>query len=98
MQGVASQYGVNKSRFWTKPVNCTGYLPMNTANNLFKGNLPLRQAVNYAVNRAPYVQQAGPYAGQPWTHIFNPGVPGWQEHLRSTRRTWPRPSSSPAVT
>jgi ABC-type transport system substrate-binding protein len=78
VQGVASQYGVNKSRFWTKPVNCTGYLPMNTANSLFKSNLPLRQAVNYAVSRPPYVQQAGPYAGQPWTHLFNPGVPGWK--------------------
>ena len=78
VQGVASQYGVNKSRFWTKPVNCTGYLPMNTANNLFKSNLPLRQAVNYAISRPPYVQQAGPYAGQPWTHLFNPGVPGWR--------------------
>jgi ABC-type transport system substrate-binding protein len=78
VQGVASQYGVNKSRFWTKPVNCTGYLPMNTANSLFKSNLKLRQAVNYAVSRPPYVQQAGPYAGQPWTHLFNPGVPGWK--------------------
>jgi len=78
VQGVASQYGVNKSRFWTKPVNCTGYLPMNTANNLFKSNLRLRQAVNYAVTRSTYVAQAGPYAGQPWTHIFNPGVPGWR--------------------
>jgi len=78
VQGVAGQYGVNKSRFWTKPVNCTGYLPMNTANNLFKSNLRLRQAVNYAVTRSTYVAQAGPYAGQPWTHIFNPGVPGWR--------------------
>ena len=78
VQGVASQYGVNKSRFWTKPVNCTGYLPLNTANNLFGKNLPLRQAVNYAISRPPYVQQAGPYAGQPWTHLFNPGVPGWR--------------------
>jgi ABC-type transport system substrate-binding protein len=78
VQGVASQYGVNKTRFWTKPVNCTGYLPMNTANSLFKANLPLRQAVNYAISRPPYVQQAGPYAGQPWTHLFNPGVPGWR--------------------
>jgi peptide/nickel transport system substrate-binding protein len=78
VQGVANQYGVNKSRFWTKPVNCTGYLPMNTANNLFKSNLRLRQAVNYAVTRSTYVAQAGPYAGQPWTHIFNPGVPGWR--------------------
>src|SRR5215218_7555191 len=78
VQGVANQYGVNKTRFWTKPVNCTGYLPMNTANNLFKANLKLRQAVNYAVTRSTYVAQAGPYAGQPWTHIFNPGVPGWR--------------------
>ncbi|HEY3050968.1 MAG TPA: ABC transporter substrate-binding protein, partial [Gaiellaceae bacterium] len=78
VQGVANQYGVNKTRFWTKPVNCTGYLPMNTANNLFKSNLKLRQAVNYAVSRAPYVAQAGPYAGQAWTHLFNPGVPGWK--------------------
>jgi len=78
VQGVASQYGVNKTRFWTKSQNCTGYLPMNTANSLFKNNLPLRQAVNYAVSRKPYVAQAGPYAGQPWTHLFNPGVPGWR--------------------
>jgi peptide/nickel transport system substrate-binding protein len=78
VQGVANQYGVNKTRFWTKAVNCTGYLPMNTANNLFKANLQLRQAVNYAVSRGPYVAQAGPYAGQPWTHLFNPGVPGWK--------------------
>jgi peptide/nickel transport system substrate-binding protein len=78
VQGVANQYGVNKTRFWTKPVNCTGYLPMNTANNLFKANLNLRQAVNYGVSRAPYVAQAGPYAGQAWTHLFNPGVPGWR--------------------
>jgi ABC-type transport system substrate-binding protein len=78
VQGVASQYGVNKSRFWTKSQNCTGYLPMNTANSLFKNNLPLRQAVNYAISRKPFVAQAGPYAGQPWTHLFNPGVPGWR--------------------
>ena len=78
VQGVAGQYGVNKSRFWTKPINCTGYLPMNTSNSLFKGNLKLRQAVNYVVNRATYTAQVGPYAGQPWTHIFNPGVPGWR--------------------
>ena len=78
VQGVASTYGINKTRFWTKSQNCTGYLPMNTANSLFKNNLPLRQAVNYAVSRKPYVAQAGPYAGQPWTHLFNPGVPGWR--------------------
>ena len=52
---------------------------MNISRSLFKGNLNLRKAVNYAINRKDYVSQAGPYAGQPWTHIFNPGVPGWRE-------------------
>jgi oligopeptide transport system substrate-binding protein len=76
---VADRFGVNRSRFWTMPVNCTGYLPLNMANPLFKGNLQLRQAINYAVSRRQYVAQAGPYAGGPWTHIFNPGVPGWKD-------------------
>jgi oligopeptide transport system substrate-binding protein len=76
--GVANRYGLNKTRFWTKPVNCTGYLPMNMANHLFKGNSNLRKAVSYAVDRRAYVAQAGPYAGEPWSHLLNPGVPGWR--------------------
>jgi ABC-type transport system substrate-binding protein len=78
VEGVAKKYGVNKTRFWTKPINCTGYLPFNTSRSLFKGNLGLRKAINYVINRKDYTSQAGPYAGQPWTHIFNPGVPGWK--------------------
>ena len=78
VQRVADQYGVNRTRFWTKSQNCTGFLPMHMGNHLFKDNLPLRRALNYAVNRRAYVAQAGPYAGRPWTHVFNPGVPGWK--------------------
>jgi peptide/nickel transport system substrate-binding protein len=78
VQGVAKKYGVNKTRFWSKSQNCTGYLPMNTSRSLFKGNVSLRKAVNYVINRKDYVSQAGPYAGVAWTHIFNPGVPGWK--------------------
>ena len=78
VQEIADRFGVNRTRFWTKPVNCTGYLAMNMARPLFRGNLHLRQAINYAISRRPYVAQAGPYAGQPWTHLFNPGVPGWR--------------------
>jgi peptide/nickel transport system substrate-binding protein len=76
--GVRSRFKVNRTRYWTKPINCTGYLPMNVARPLFKGNTNLRKAVNYAINRRDYVNQAGQDAGDPWTHIFNPGVPGWR--------------------
>ena len=76
--GLKKSYGINKSRFFVEPQNCTGYIPMNMANSLFKGNTALRQAINYAIDRAPYVGQAGPLAGSPWTHLLNPNVPGWQ--------------------
>jgi len=79
VQSVADRYGVNRTRFWSQPQNCTGYLPMNMANHLFKNNLPLRQAINYAIDRKAYVATPGPYAGSTWTHLFNPGVPGWRD-------------------
>jgi ABC-type transport system substrate-binding protein len=78
VQDLADRFGVNRTRFWSKPVNCTGYLAMNMANHLFKDNLQLRQAINYAIDRRSFVNVAGPYAGKPWTHLFNPGVPGWR--------------------
>jgi len=78
VQQAAQRFGVNRTRFWTMPVNCTGFLAMNMANDLFKGNAKLRQAINFAISRRPYTAQAGPYAGVPWTHLFNPGVPGWR--------------------
>jgi peptide/nickel transport system substrate-binding protein len=77
-QEMADRFGVNRTRFWSKPVNCTGYLPMNMSRPLFKGNSALRRAINYAVSRQAYIAQAGPYIGQPWTRLLNPGVPGWR--------------------
>ena len=74
----ASRFGVNRTRFWTKPVNCTGFLPMNMVAALVpRATRSCGSAINYAISRRDYVAQAGPYAGQPWTHLFNPGVPGW---------------------
>jgi len=85
VSGIANQYGVNKSRFWSKSQNCTGYLPLNMANSLFGGNTGLRKAINYAISRGAYIAQSGPYAGTSWTHIFNPGVPGWRNVKLYTR-------------
>jgi len=91
VENVKQRFGTNKGRYWTQPVNCTGYLPMNMARPLFGNSTKLRQAVNYAVDRKAYVQQAGPDAGQPWSHLFNPGVPGWI-------RTSPYPLNAPNIT
>jgi ABC-type transport system substrate-binding protein len=67
---------VNKGRYWVFASNCTGYLPMNMSRPLFKTNTKLRQAINYAISRKQYVDQAGLDAGKPWSHLLNPSVPG----------------------
>jgi len=91
VQNVRQAYGVNKGRYWHLPVNCTGYLPMNMARPLFKSNTKLRQAVSYAIDRKAYVDQAGLDAGSPWSHLLNPGVPGWL-------KTQPYPVKAPNIT
>jgi peptide/nickel transport system substrate-binding protein len=91
VQDVRNRFGVNKGRYWHLPVNCTGYLPMNMARPLFGGNTKLRQAINYAVSRKDYVDQAGLDAGSPWSHLLNPGVPGWL-------KTQPYPLKAPNIT
>ena len=73
---LAAKYGVNRSRFWVEPVNCIGWLLFNNTHGLFKNNIPMRKAVNWALDRKAYAAQAGPYAGSPWTHLLPPGSPG----------------------
>jgi oligopeptide transport system substrate-binding protein len=76
VQNLANQFGVNKTRFWAKPSSCTGFLLLNTREGLLHNNLPMRQAINWAVDRTDYAATAGPYAGDPWTHLLPPRFPG----------------------
>lgn len=46
VERVANRYGVNKTRFWTKPGPCIGWIPFNTGAGLFANNAPMRKAVN----------------------------------------------------
>jgi ABC-type oligopeptide transport system substrate-binding subunit len=74
-QGLADQYGVNRSRFWVKPTSdCIGLIAFNNSRNLFRGNPELRKAVNWALDRTAY---NGPgFNRSPWTHLLPPGYPG----------------------
>ena len=76
VNAVAQRYGVNKTRFWVEPLNCLGYLPLNTARPQFARNLPLRRALNWAVDRRAALALVPPYSGSPWTHLLVPGSPG----------------------
>ena len=73
---LATRFGVNKTRFWAKPQNCIGWILFNNKHGLFKDNIWMRKAVNWALNRKAYTGEVGPHAASPWTHLLPPGSPG----------------------
>jgi peptide/nickel transport system substrate-binding protein len=48
---LVATYGVNKSRFWSFAAPVVFYVVMNTERPLFRNNVKLRQAVNFAIDR-----------------------------------------------
>jgi peptide/nickel transport system substrate-binding protein len=76
VRDVARKYGVNRTRFWVKPSSCLGMLAINRERRLFRNNVALRQALNWAVNRKAYAATVEPYARTPWTHLLPPTFPG----------------------
>jgi ABC-type oligopeptide transport system substrate-binding subunit len=64
---------------------------MNTARPLFKGNVKLRQAVNWAISRGALLEQGGYFAGVLTDQILPPGMPGFKRvsayPLQQTKET-----------
>jgi peptide/nickel transport system substrate-binding protein len=58
-RGLARKYGVNKSRFFIVPGLGFRGFALNTSRPLFRNNVPLRQAVNFAIDRAAIQRAAG---------------------------------------
>ncbi len=77
-KSISDKYGVNKERFWVEPQLSVQYLAMNTSRPLFKDNIKLRQAVNWAISRAALLSQGGYYAGLLTDQILPPGMPGFK--------------------
>src|SRR5262249_55507864 len=54
--GLAHRYGVNKTQLFRLRGWQTGALVLNTSRPIFRGNVALRQAVNYALDRTAIVR------------------------------------------
>src|SRR2546425_571098 len=66
IQGVAelgAKYGVNNKRYFSIPSPSVFYVVMNTSGSLFKNNVKLRQAVNFAIDRTALRDAVGPSTG-----------------------------------
>jgi peptide/nickel transport system substrate-binding protein len=81
------KYGLNKSRFWFAPSDNLRMFVLNVERPLFKDNLRLRQAVNFAIDRAAMVRERGLYTGFLTDQYLNPRGPAFRnEHIYPLRR------------
>jgi ABC-type transport system substrate-binding protein len=76
---VAQKYGINKSQFWVKPQLGVTYLAFNHDSALFKNNVKLMKAVNYAIDRKAMLAQGGYLAGKRTDQILPPGMAGFRD-------------------
>lgn len=76
---LAREFGLNKGRFFIRKNLVFWYLALNNDSALFKGNVKLRQAVNYAIDRPQIVRQHGYLGGGRTDQILPPGMPGFKD-------------------
>jgi peptide/nickel transport system substrate-binding protein len=75
-QGLIRKYGINRSQFFVKPgLISRGYI-LNVSRPLFRNNLALRRAVNFAVDRAALARDAH---GRPTDQYLPPSMPGFRD-------------------
>jgi peptide/nickel transport system substrate-binding protein len=73
------KYGLNRARFFAVPASFLRFFVLNTSRPLFKDNLELRQAVNFAVDRKALLRERGPLAGFLTDQYLPPGLPGFRD-------------------
>jgi peptide/nickel transport system substrate-binding protein len=77
---LAAKYGVNKSQFFVRPGFTFRGLALNNSRPLFKNNVRLRQAVNFALDRTAMQRYAGgTVAGLPTDQYLPPSLPGFSD-------------------
>jgi len=75
---LAKEFGINKGRFFVNQLVETDYVALNTARPTF-GQLALRKAANYAIDRPAMLRQRGAYAGKRTDQILPPGMGGFKD-------------------
>jgi ABC-type oligopeptide transport system substrate-binding subunit len=82
---LAQRFGINKSRFFVKTSSVLWYLVFNHERPLFSGsgglgNVKLKQAINYAIDRPAISRQFGYLAGKRTDQILPETMPGFKNH------------------
>lgn len=75
---LARGYGVNRGRFFVRPGDFLRMFVLNTSRPLFRNNVKLRQAVNFAVDRRALTRELGHLGGTPTDQFLKPSLPGYR--------------------
>ena len=76
---VGRRYGVNKSQFFVVPAPGVRSFMLNTSRPLFRENVKLRQAINFAIDRRALTRELGAYAGTVSDQFMPPTMPGYRD-------------------
>ena len=76
---IARRYGVNRSRFFVEPGTFTRMFFLNTRRPLFKDNVDLRRALNFAVDRKALTREIGPYLATATDQYLPPALAGFRD-------------------
>jgi peptide/nickel transport system substrate-binding protein len=79
---LAQRYGVDRRQLFRRRGIYTTALVLNTSSPLFRSNVPLRKAVNLALDRPAVIAQTlgGPLSNTPTDQIVPSESPGWIDH------------------
>jgi peptide/nickel transport system substrate-binding protein len=72
------KYGINQDRFFVEPGSFLRTFVLNTSRPLFRNNVKLRQAVNFAVDRAGLMREVSPFGGYLTDQYLAPGLPAFR--------------------
>lgn len=77
---LVAKYGINKSQFFLAPGSVFRGYVFNMSRPLFRNNLRLRQAVNFAIDRSALRRAGGgPFESRLTDQYLPPGMPGFKD-------------------
>jgi ABC-type transport system substrate-binding protein len=76
---LVRRHGVNRSRMFVQPGLGMRMFLINTSRPLFRNNVALRRALNFAVDRRALVREFGPYAATATDQYLPHAMPGFRD-------------------
>ena len=76
---LARRFGVNRTRLLVRPGLATRMFFMNTQRPLFRDNVELRQAFNFAADRKALVREFGEHVASVTDQYLPPRMPGFRQ-------------------